>query len=232
MVRNVAAIVLVGASLLWSFAYAGSVRIPGVGGDLTVKVKSFQELRFSSVIRQQYDYSCGSAAVASLLSFHYDDAVSEEAVFMAMLALADKEKVRREGFSMLDMKQYLAAQGYQADGFRLDLPGLKEQVALPLIVLMDIGGFRHFVVVKGISDQQVLVGDPARGLKAYSHQDFMDHWDGIAFVIRNHVATGRASFRPREEWPQLAGAPLSRGVDLERQSLGHEFGHWPVRSGW
>lgn len=32
-----------------------------------------------------------------------------------------------------------------------------------MIVLLDIDGFRHFVLIKGISDSEVLVGDPARG---------------------------------------------------------------------
>src|SRR5690554_8092516 len=97
-------------------------------------------------MRQQYDFSCGSAALASLLSFHYDRPVTEQEVFANMLALADQDKVRQQGFSMLDMKRYLEAEGYQADGFRMPLAGIRDQVRVPVIALVTLGGYRHFVV--------------------------------------------------------------------------------------
>lgn len=227
MARVVALLLCAGASLLWSTAFAGSVAVPGVGGDIYMEVDSFQERKFSAILRQQYDYSCGSAALASLLSYHYDHPVSEQEVFADMLELADIEKVRREGFSMLDMKNYLESEGYVADGFRLGLDGLKDQVALPLIALVTIEGYRHFVVVKGISDREVLIGDPTRGMMIYSHDQFLEQWDGVSFVIRSHLQQGRASFRPRHRWPEVARAPIQRGVSSDHAPLGHDMAGWP-----
>ncbi|MEX2476344.1 C39 family peptidase [Marinobacter sp.] len=232
-VRNLAAqlaAICTGAGLLWSTALAGSVTIPGIGGDLQLGVTSYQEKRFDSVMRQQYDFSCGSAALASLLSYHYQHDLTEQEVFGDMLALADEEKVRREGFSMLDMKRFLASKGYQADGFRLPLAGLKEQVQLPMIVLLNLDGFRHFVVIKGISDDEVLVGDPARGLKVYTYRQFERYWDGTAFVIRNHLQQGRQSFLGDGNWPQVARAPLHKGQG--GPSLGHTLPYWPSSREW
>lgn len=211
-------------------AQAGSVTVPGIGGNLAIPVESYREKTFSEVIRQQYDFSCGSAAVALLLSYHYGHKVTEQEVFRSMFALADEQKVRREGFSMLDMKRYLALEGFQADGFRMGLEGLREQVRLPVIVLINIRGFRHFVVIKGISDQEVLVGDPARGLKAYSHGEFAEYWDGTAFVIRNHLQEGRATFRSDGDWPALARAPTGSGI---RELPGaHTLPYWPSSREW
>lgn len=156
----------------WPPAEAGTVSVPGLAGGLEVSVTSFQARRFSSVLRQQYDFSCGSAALASLLSYHYGDLVSEQDVFSGMLARADLEKVRREGFSMLDMKRYLEHRGYQADGFRLPLAPLRTDVRLPVIALLTLDGYRHFVIIKGISPTDVLVGDPARGLKVFPREQF------------------------------------------------------------
>ncbi|WP_111493921.1 MULTISPECIES: C39 family peptidase [Marinobacter] len=187
---------------------AGTVRLPGLGGDMPVKVMSFQERRYLTVIRQQYDFSCGSAALASLLTYHYDHPVSEQTVFRSMLELADEEKVRQQGFSMLDMKRYLEHQGFQADGFRMGLADIREKVRIPLIVLLDMDGFRHFVIVKGISDREVLVGDPARGLKVLTLDAFNERWDGIAFVIRSHLSEGRARFNREQEWHKVARAPI------------------------
>ncbi|WP_303291166.1 C39 family peptidase [Marinobacter sp. SS5-14b] len=218
------------ACLLWTTCFAGTVLVPGPSGDLAVGVSSFQDQRFQSVLRQQYDFSCGSAAVASLLSFHYDKPVSEQDVFANMLALADQDKVRKEGFSMLDMKRYLESEGYRADGFRMPLSGLRDQVRVPVIALVTLGGYRHFVVIKGISEREVLVGDPARGLKAYSLNEFEQHWDGSAFVIRSHLEQGRASFLAKNDWPGLARAPLFKG--LGQPALGHTLPYWPSTQDW
>ncbi len=220
----------VSLTLLWSAGFAGTVLVPGPGGSVAVEVTSFQAQRFAQVFPQQYDFSCGSAALASLLTFHYDHEITEKDVFSSMLALADQEKVRQQGFSMLDMKRYLESEGYQADGFRMPLSGLKDQVRVPVIALVTLGGYRHFVVIKGISEREVLVGDPARGLKAYSRREFEQHWDGSAFVIRSHLDRGRASFLERDDWPGLARAPLFKG--LGNPALGHTLPYWPSTQEW
>lgn len=230
MAARALTILCVGVGLLWSTAFAGSVMVPGIGGDVRVSVTNYQERRFSSVMRQQYDFSCGSAALASLLSYHYGHKISEQDVFISMLSLADEDKVRQEGFSMLDMKRFLEAEGYRADGFRMPLSGLKEKVRLPTIVLLNLDGFRHFVVIKGISDTEVLVGDPARGLKVYSYRQFEDYWDGTAFVIRSHLEQGRESFLGDGNWPQVARAPLQNGQG--GPSLGHTLPYWPSSREW
>ncbi|RYF14189.1 MAG: peptidase C39, partial [Oxalobacteraceae bacterium] len=41
--------------------------------NFTAPVTSLIGRRFETVVRQQYDFSCGSAALATLLRYHYDD---------------------------------------------------------------------------------------------------------------------------------------------------------------
>lgn len=231
MTKPVAIALGVATSLLWSTVFAGSVPVPGLGGQVMIEVESFQERRFSSVLPQEYDFSCGSAALASLLSFHYDHDTNEQEVFASMLALADANKVRQEGFSMLDMKRYLASEGYQADGFRMPLEDLREKIRLPLIVLVTLDGYRHFVVIKGISREEVLIGDPARGLRVYAHAEFENYWDGTAFVIRSHLEQGRRQFlATADEWPEVARAPLQQGQTSP--SLGQTLPYWPSLREW
>ncbi|MDN6320273.1 MAG: C39 family peptidase [Marinobacter sp.] len=220
----------VGAAMLWSTAFAGTVMLPGMGSELQLGVRSFKEQRFSSVLQQQYDFSCGSAAIASLLSYHYDEVVTEQDVFSGMFSLADAEKVRVEGFSMLDMKRFLESKGYQADGFRMPLSGLRAKVRLPVIALVNMNGFRHFVVIKGISESEVFVGDPARGLKVYPRAEFENYWNGAAFVIRSHIQQGRNTFLTSGDWPQIVRAPLSKGQ--QEPSLGHTLPYWPSSREW
>ena len=98
---------------------AGSLELPfQIGGAYNVPVTSIREGRFSATVRQQYDFSCGSAALSTLLTHHYAYPVTEDKVFEEMFARGDQAKIRVEGFSMLDMKRYLEAHGFEADGFQ------------------------------------------------------------------------------------------------------------------
>jgi hypothetical protein len=122
-------------------------------------VTSLREARFRTTIRQQYDFSCGSAAVATLLTFQYGFPVNEETVFANMYVNGDQAKIRSEGFSLLDMKRFLESRGFLADGYELPLSKL-EEAQIPAIVLIVENGYHHFVVIKGIKGDRVLIGDP------------------------------------------------------------------------
>jgi predicted double-glycine peptidase len=175
---------------------------------------SLREAKFRRTVRQQYDFSCGSAALATLLSFQYADQVTEAQVFQYMYERGDQEKIQREGFSLLDIKLYLEAHGYNADGFETTLDKLAE-VAVPAIVLISDGGYQHFVVVKGIRNGKVLVGDPAIGSRIIPRFEFERLWsNNIVFAITN--LRDRATFNSNDEW-STGMAPL--GAVVSRDSL-------------
>jgi predicted double-glycine peptidase len=168
------------------------------GGRYTLQVVSLKAARFQTTVHQQYDFSCGSAALATLLSYHYDHPVSEAEVFQSMFALGDQQKIRREGFSLLDMKRYLASQGFAADGFEQPLEKLAA-AGYPAIVLLSERGYHHFVVVKGVQGGRVLLGDPASGTRAMRRSDFEAAWLGrLLFVI--HGWQGPIRFNQRADW--------------------------------
>ncbi|HVI30575.1 C39 family peptidase [Phenylobacterium sp.] len=189
-------------------------------GVFAATVTSLRDMPFRTVVRQQYDYSCGSAAVATLLRHHYGRPVDEAQVFRAMYAVGDQANIRRSGFSLLDMKTYLAARGLPADGFRETIDQLAARQA-PAIVMIRIKGYRHFVVVKGVRQGQVLVGDPARGLSAYPARDFARIWNGVTFVIHPGAAPGR--FNAPAEWDSLPRPPLRRLDDTSLASFTREL---------
>jgi len=193
---------------------AGDVRLSSnIGGAVTVPVISYQARPFLTVVRQEHDFSCGSAAVATLLTYHYDRPTTEREAFEAMYAVGDKAKIQREGFSLLEMKTYLESLGYQADGFRVSLEKIAH-VGVPVIVLIETRGYKHFVVIKGLQDGRVLVGDPARGVEVMSQADFLQLWkDGIVFAIHNADAVGRQHFNLAAEWKLRPAAPVGSGLD-------------------
>lgn len=179
----------------------------GVLGDYVVPVKTLQERKFQTVIRQKYDFSCGSAALATLLSFHYGEVRTEEEVFLGMWRDGDREAIRRVGFSLLDMKRYLAATGFRSDGFKVSLDQVVK-TGIPGIALVDLAGYRHFVVVKGIDADTVLIGDPALGMRTMSRRDFAGVWNGIYFAINDRAATARANFNGERQWAAYPRAPV------------------------
>lgn len=188
------------------------VRVPH-GSSYGMKITSLKEARFKTTVRQQYDFSCGSAATATLLTYQYGHRVSEAEVFSKMYAKGDKAKIRAEGFSLLDMRRYLQSEGFVADGFELPLDKLTEE-GLPAIVLLNDNGYRHFVVVKGMRGDRVLLGDPARGTRAMSRRRFDKLWDNrVLFVVHNQRAL--AQFNSPRDWKTAPPAPMDMGVQRE-----------------
>lgn len=201
-------------------AAQSSAVLPGeIAGGFSVPVESFkqtmQRSRFRSTVQQQYDFSCGSAAVATLLTHHYATPTSEEEAIRAMFARGNQEKIRAEGFSLLDMKTYLAQRGFAADGFEATVEQIV-QFGAPGIALIQDNGYRHFVVVKGVRDGALLLGDPALGGRILSRAEFERVWvNHVFFVIHSHRE--RARFNVPAQWQILPSAVLADAVS--RQSL-------------
>lgn len=185
----------------------------GPSGDFAARIESVEERKFATVVRQRYDFSCGSAALATLLRYHYGDTVGEEATFRGMWRDGDSTQIRKLGFSLLDMKRYLEARGAKANGFKVTLAQIA-QARVPGIALLTIDKYRHFVVVKGVRDGTVLIGDSALGLRTMGADEFTRSWNGVLFVLDSNVERGRAAFNAPDQWANFNRAPLgSRFTD-------------------
>lgn len=114
------------------------------------------------------------------------------------------------------MKNYLEDKGFRADGFYVPLDKLAA-VGVPAIVLINLKGYRHFVVVKGVTDKRVLIGDPATGIKVISRDDFGKMWNGLVFIIRNRIFVADKNFNRLDEWMTKAKAPI--GLALQAKDL-------------
>ena len=209
---SVATALAVAGSMVEAPPAKAQALVRGDGGALyAVGVTSWVDMPFRTIVRQEHDYSCGSAALATLLSYHYGRPTTEQEAFASMFAVGDKEKIQRVGFSLLDMKRYLSSIGYQADGYRMNLQGLSK-MDMPAIVLIQVGTYKHFVVLKGVRDGWVLVGDPALGLHQIPQGEFLRMWNGIAFAI--HGKAGASRFNLAAEWEAKPVAPLGAGYEV------------------
>lgn len=148
-------------------------------------VRSLLEIRRQNVIVQQWDASCGAAALATLLTYQHGDPVDEKTVAQGMLRRTDPLRVRhRGGFSLLDLKRYADGRGFASQAYKQAQPADLEKFK-PAIVPVNLTGLPHFVIYRGRVGEHVLLADPAYGNRVLPAATFEKAWiDGIAFVVR------------------------------------------------
>lgn len=148
------------------------------------RIESLKEIREKAVVMQQWETSCAAASLATVLTYGFQDPVSERHVAASMLKTTEPLKVRtRGGFSLLDMKRFVEARGYTGDAYRnLALEDLKLFHAP--IVPIQTRGFNHYVVLNAVTEREVLLADPAFGNRRMSVARFNEVWlQGLAFVV-------------------------------------------------
>ena len=150
----------------------------------TAIVEPFSEMKYRNIVRQAYDYSCGSAALTTVLQYYLGRNFQERQVMEGLLHYGESDRiVDRRGFSMLDMKRLVTALGFPAGGFKAELKDLIE-LDHPAIVPIHYSGFKHFVVVKTVKDGRVFIADPSMGNISFTLSTFEDKWDqNVLFVI-------------------------------------------------
>ena len=166
-------------------AQAGDVAFSSVlpnGAVLHQRVESMQERRYRNIVRQHTDYSCGAAALATILRYAYHLEADESTVIEGMMGVSDPAMVHQRGFSLLDIKRYVESMGMRGRGYRVDEARLRS-LRVPGLVLMDVRGFRHFVVLKQVRDDVVDVADPILGNRSLPVSEFLKAWPSRAVFI-------------------------------------------------
>jgi len=162
------------------------VAIDSDGVRATKTVRTLKAIRNAQVVRQQWDMTCGAAVLSTLLTYDFKDNTPESAVVVWILHRTDPVKVRAlGGFSLLDLKRFVQARGYRAEGFsEMPLEELAD-LKVPVIVPIHSKGVDHFVIVRGVFGDRVVLADPAFGNMTMTTNQFQRVWkEGIAFIVR------------------------------------------------
>lgn len=148
------------------------------------RIEPLVEQKFRNIVRQAYDYSCGSAALTTILNFYLGRNLSERQVMEGLLHYGESDRiVSRRAFSMLDMKRLVTALGYPSGGFRATIDDLID-LDHPAIVPIHHAGFKHFVVLRTIRDGRVYMADPAVGNLSFTLAQFEEKWDdNVLFIV-------------------------------------------------
>jgi len=185
---------------IWEILLAGTVLLfpthsvaqIGIGSGLRADrpARSLKSLRDQNVVKQRFDFSCGAAALATLLLYGFGEEVTERQALVdlfSLLSAEEKEVVNKEGFSLLHLQRVAEARRYNAQGFRLQ----PEQLSLlggPVIVFIQPRGYKHFAVLRGVRGDRVYLADPSRGNIRMPTYRFLEDWvgddgKGIIFVV-------------------------------------------------
>jgi uncharacterized protein len=186
---------------------SGAVKTPTIASStvpVIVKqnVTPLAEFQDRNVIKQNYDYSCGSAALATLLNYYVGENLTERQVIQGLMEYGNKSKIaERRAFSLLDMKKFVNKLGYEGIGYKAEL---KDIMALkkPCIVPVEFFGYRHFTVLKGFYNGHIFLADPFRGNTSYTIVEFQKMWyETVIFVV------------------DLKGAPAINALKLKDEDL-------------
>lgn len=151
-----------------------------------------------NVVKQNYDYSCGAAALATLLTYAVSDRVSESEIIKQLMAPLTKHQQllkQKEGFSLADLQNVALQRGLKSAGFRV-LPDYLPKLKSPVIVFTQPFGYKHFAVLRGVQGDSVFLADPSRGNIRIPTNRFLDEWldekgKGVIFVAE-----------PQKGWPE------------------------------
>ncbi|MGI2174103.1 C39 family peptidase [Shewanella ulleungensis] len=197
--------------------------VPGMG-TYSKPIQSIRERKFEHVIEQKTDFSCGAASLASLLKFAYDrHDINEQKVLVGMLEHADLGLVKEQGFSLLNMKRYLQSQGLRGRGYKVGEAEMS-LLKIPAIVLLNDGGYSHFVVFRRHDEGEVYLGDPALGNRIMSMDEFNQKWNGVVFVvIGQDYQRDNPLLHPRAKLTLNTLDPLSPMTDAELLEFGFSY---------
>ncbi len=138
----------------------------------SVAVKTWKQLRDAKIEKQDLDYSCGSASVATILRSFYGLEVFEKDV------LEEIEKLGNDGTaSFADLEKAVQVFGFKGIGISVSFEKLKS-IKVPAIVYLRYRGDDHFSVIRGIAkDGTVWLGDPSWGNRKFSSYQFNNMWE-------------------------------------------------------
>lgn len=160
-------------------------------------VKTWNDFKNENVVLQKKDFSCGAAALATLLTYSLNYPITEEKLLNDTLnRLNEEEKKNRAlaGFTLLDLKRTAEAEGFRAVGIKAKLTDLPK-ISRPILVHVKVEEYQHFAVLRQVRGGRYFLADPSRGNLRMSEERFSSEWSGYAMlVLRPGEALKREDF--------------------------------------
>lgn len=146
--------------------FSVELSIHGKGKAPTAK-KNWADLRYTDLIRQEYDYSCGPASLATIARYFYGLQITE----IDVLQIINTGKPAT--FSDLS---YAAEQlGFKTMAIGANMEHI-ENLKVPAIVHLNQNGIDHFSVIRGVSSEWIWLADSSWGNRKMKRHEFLSLW--------------------------------------------------------
>ncbi len=170
------------------------------------KLTSWTALKRKNVVMQQRDYSCGAAALATLMYYHWGDHVTETELILDTIRMLTLEEMRERyenGLTLSDLRRLAVRQGYLSTIGRLEFEKLAKS-KVPLLVGIVVNEFDHFVVYRGNDRKYVYLADPTLGNVRTLIPEFKKQWQKNAVLVvvkkgRNPQKQSMVLLQPEEK---------------------------------
>jgi len=185
---------------------------------IAVPITPYRTLRYEGVIGQTSYYTCGPAAVATLLTHYYGQPTAESEI----LELSEKamegsgKSPEQRGVTAFALRQALANKNIQARGMRLTLASLRNyfrQGGLP-VVLHVTKPQMHYVLAVGIVGDWVILADPSWGRRIQPLRALVEEqgFSGVTLVPlppENLISTAKEQQSETLRWAEFRLARLN-----------------------
>jgi len=168
---------------------ARAADVPIIVGNTIIgqkSVESYWDIKTKGIVMQKLDYSCGSAALATIFTYYLGEKTTENNIINYLLNHGNlKAIIKRKGFSLLDLKEYTQYKGFTAQGYRMNMESLFD-MKVPVLLPIVINGYRHFVIYAGHKDGRVFLLDPTFGSVTMLTDEFKRAWyayENVGLII-------------------------------------------------
>jgi predicted double-glycine peptidase len=193
MRRNYTSLVFTGVVLAFIFAaipsmasaQASTTPIRDPDHIFAKSVCSWKQLKEANIVMQKRDYSCGAAALATVLRYFWGDNVTEDQILIVIEKILTPEEMKdriKKGLAISDLRRAAVEMGYLSSIGTVTFQKLSES-KVPLVVGISHNGYDHFVVYRGMDCDWVYVADPIRGNIRISYIDFVRQWQKNAILV-------------------------------------------------
>jgi predicted double-glycine peptidase len=161
---------------------------------------SYRTIRYQEIVGQTSYYTCGPAAVATLLIYYYGIDTSEKEILeLSHQAIKERGQDPEEGkgIDALALQKTLEDKGIPSKGIKIpseNLPKYFNDGGLPIILHVTKPQL-HYILAIGIVGSWVVIADPSWGRKIIHLNDLIDDkgFEGITLIpltpkkLLNHV---------------------------------------------
>ncbi|PRX29422.1 ATP-binding cassette subfamily B protein [Orenia metallireducens] len=126
-------------------------------------------------IKQHDTTDCGAACLAMIAKYY--------GLKIPITKIREAACTDKQGTNILGMIKAADELGFKAKGVRVEPKALKNEFTLPAVAHVIIDSLLHYVVIYEITEEDVVIADPAKGIEVYSLEDFYEIWSGVLILI-------------------------------------------------